>query len=57
VNLACAWILHARHEVDLNLRGAWMHVMGDALGSVAAILAAFACRSLAGTRRMRFSAS
>src|ERR1044072_4363132 len=39
VNLVCAWILHARHEVDLNLRGAWMHVMGDALGSVAAILA------------------
>jgi len=39
VNLICAWILHARHEVDLNLRGAWMHVMGDALGSVAAILA------------------
>lgn len=39
VNLLCAWILHARHEVDLNMRGAWMHVMGDALGSVAAILA------------------
>ena len=39
VNLACAWILHARQEVDLNMRGAWMHVMGDALGSVAAILA------------------
>ena len=39
VNLVCAWILHARHEVDLNMRGAWMHVMGDALGSVAAILA------------------
>jgi len=39
VNLACAWILHAWQEVDLNLRGAWMHVMGDALGSVAAILA------------------
>jgi cobalt-zinc-cadmium efflux system protein len=39
VNLACAWILHARHEVDLNMRGVWMHVMGDALGSVAAILA------------------
>lgn len=39
VNLICAWILHARHEIDLNIRGAWMHVMGDALGSVAAILA------------------
>jgi cobalt-zinc-cadmium efflux system protein len=39
--------LHARHEVDLNLRGAWMHVMGDALGSVAAILAGV-CMSLFG---------
>jgi cobalt-zinc-cadmium efflux system protein len=47
VNLTCAWILHARHEVDLNLRGAWMHVMGDALGSVAAILAGV-CMSLFG---------
>ena len=47
VNLACAWILHARHEVDLNLRGAWMHVMGDALGSVAAILAGV-CMSVFG---------
>jgi len=40
VNLLCAWILHARNEVDLNIRGAWLHVMGDALGSVAAIVAA-----------------
>src|SRR5436190_24366718 len=47
VNLICAWILHARREVDLNLRGAWMHVMGDALGSVAAI-AAGVCMSLFG---------
>src|SRR6185503_11315651 len=47
VNLICAWILHARHEVDLNLRAAWIHVMGDALGSVAAILAGL-CMSLFG---------
>jgi cobalt-zinc-cadmium efflux system protein len=39
VNLISAWILHSRNEIDLNLRGAWLHVMGDALGSVAAILA------------------
>ena len=39
VNLICAWILHGRNEIDLNIRGAWMHVIGDALGSVAAILA------------------
>jgi cobalt-zinc-cadmium efflux system protein len=47
INLVCAWILHARHEVDLNMRGAWLHVMGDALGSVAAILAGV-CMSLFG---------
>ena len=47
VNLVCAWILHGRHEIDLNIRGAWMHVIGDALGSVAAILAG-ACMALFG---------
>ncbi len=47
VNLICAWILRGRHEIDLNIRGAWMHVMGDALGSVAAILAG-ACMALFG---------
>jgi cobalt-zinc-cadmium efflux system protein len=39
INLACAWILHGDHEDDLNVRGAWLHIMGDALGSVGAILA------------------
>jgi cobalt-zinc-cadmium efflux system protein len=39
VNLVCAWILHRHDEIDLNLRGAWLHVMSDALGSVAAIAA------------------
>lgn len=39
INLLCVWILHGHDEIDLNIRGAWMHVMGDALGSVAAILA------------------
>jgi cobalt-zinc-cadmium efflux system protein len=39
VNLICAWILHTHDEIDLNIRGASMHVLGDALGSVAAILA------------------
>ena len=47
INLICAWILHTREEVDLNMRGAWMHVMGDALGSVAAILAGV-CMALFG---------
>lgn len=39
VNLLCARILHGRNEVDLNLRGAWLHIIGDAFGSIAAILA------------------
>ena len=39
VNLACAWLLHGEHEHDLNVRGAWLHIMGDAAGSVGAILA------------------
>src|SRR5918993_99752 len=39
VNLACAWLLHGDHEEDLNVRGAWLHVLGDALGSVGAIVA------------------
>src|SRR5919199_4563191 len=37
VNLVCAWLLHGAHEGDLNVRGAWLHVMGDALGSVGAL--------------------
>ncbi|HEX8722215.1 MAG TPA: cation diffusion facilitator family transporter [Pyrinomonadaceae bacterium] len=39
VNLFCAWLLHGDHERDLNVRGAWLHVIGDALGSVGAIAA------------------
>lgn len=38
-NLLCAYLLHGSHEHDLNLRGAWLHVVSDALGSVAAISA------------------
>lgn len=39
VNLSCAWLLHRDREEDLNVRGAWLHVIGDALGSVGAIIA------------------
>ena len=39
VNLLCAWLLHGDHETDLNVRGAWLHILGDALGSVGAIAA------------------
>ena len=39
INIVCAWVLHGDRKDDLNVRGAWLHVVGDALGSVGAILA------------------
>lgn len=39
INAVGAYLLHGHHEEDLNVRGAWLHVMGDALGSVGAIIA------------------
>jgi cobalt-zinc-cadmium efflux system protein len=39
VNLIAAYLLASDHRSDLNIRGAWLHVMGDLLGSVAAIIA------------------
>jgi len=41
-NLASAWVLMrgGGHEANLNTRGAFLHVVGDALGSVGAIVAA-----------------
>jgi cobalt-zinc-cadmium efflux system protein len=39
VNLAGLWILGDGHEHSLNLRGAWLHVLSDALGSIGAMLA------------------
>lgn len=38
VNLGAAWVLH-HSEQSLNVRGAMLHVLGDLLGSVAAIVA------------------
>jgi len=40
VNVASLWILHAGRHESLNVHGAWLHVLGDALGSVGTILAA-----------------
>ena len=39
VNLIVARILHGSHDHDLNSRAAYLHVLGDALGSVAALVA------------------
>lgn len=40
VNLASMGLLHRHSGHNLNVRGAFLHVMGDALGSVGAIAAA-----------------
>jgi cobalt-zinc-cadmium efflux system protein len=42
INIIAAYLLSSSHKHDLNLRGAWLHVMGDLLGSVAAIVAGLA---------------
>jgi cobalt-zinc-cadmium efflux system protein len=39
VNLAGLWVLHAGRSESLNVRGAWLHVLTDTLGSVQAIAA------------------
>ncbi len=39
VNLASLWILHGGRAASLNVRGAWLHVLADTLGSVGAIAA------------------
>jgi cobalt-zinc-cadmium efflux system protein len=39
VNLAGLWILRHGRDDSLNVRGAWLHVLTDALGSVQAIAA------------------
>ena len=40
VNVASAGILHAGHAHSLNERGAYLHVLSDALGSLGALVAA-----------------
>ncbi|MBA3316379.1 MAG: cation transporter [Planctomycetaceae bacterium] len=40
VNLIAMKVLHGSHEHNLNVRGAWLHVIADTLGSVAAIVGA-----------------
>ncbi len=40
VNLVALKVLHGHHHHDLNSRGAYLHVLGDLLGSVGAIVGA-----------------
>jgi cobalt-zinc-cadmium efflux system protein len=39
VNTVSAFVLHSASEENLNMRGAFLHVVGDVLGSVGAIVA------------------
>ncbi|MDG0026222.1 cation diffusion facilitator family transporter [Trinickia sp. Y13] len=39
-NIAAFLVLHGGNRQNLNLRGAWLHVLGDMLSSAAAIVAA-----------------
>jgi cobalt-zinc-cadmium efflux system protein len=39
VNLIVLWVLHAGRSESMNVRGAWLHVLSDALGSVGAMTA------------------
>jgi len=44
VNSIMLGVLHGGHQHDLSVRGAWLHVMGDTLGSVGVIVAALGLR-------------
>ena len=37
-----AWLLFGKHHGNLNIRGAFFHVLSDAIGSVGAIIASLA---------------
>jgi cobalt-zinc-cadmium efflux system protein len=43
-NAICARLLHAGHTHSLNVRGAYLHVMGDLLGSIGTVVAALVIR-------------
>ena len=43
-NAVSAWVLHPRGEENLNIRGAYLHILGDLLGFVGTIVAALLIR-------------
>jgi cobalt-zinc-cadmium efflux system protein len=45
VNVGIMWALHRGQKEDINIRAAYIHMLGDALGSVGIIIGAFAIRS------------
>ncbi len=45
INLICAWVLHPVHQHSLNARGAYLHVLGDLLGSLGTVAAGVIVRA------------
>ncbi len=45
VNVGIMWALHRGQKDDINIRAAFIHMLGDALGSVGIIIGAFAIRA------------
>ena len=43
--MVSAYVLHGGAHGNLNLRGAYIHVLGDLLGSVGTVIAAVIVRS------------
>ena len=43
-NAISAWVLHPRGEENLNVRGAYLHILGDLLGFIGTIVAALLIR-------------
>ena len=37
-NVLSAWFLHGGHEDDINIQGAWIHVMGDLASSLGVLI-------------------
>lgn len=44
INAICAWLLHGLHQHSMNTHGAYLHVLGDLLGSVGTVAAALVIR-------------
>jgi cobalt-zinc-cadmium efflux system protein len=44
INVISAWILHRGSQDNMNVRGAYLHVLGDLLGSVGTVAAAIVIR-------------
>ena len=44
VNVGAAWLLHGDHHHNMNARAAYLHVLSDLVGSIAAVAAALIVR-------------